>query len=64
MRHRQSAPKCAWPFQNQVDELKAVINTHTGMMGYFAKFWRGFYPLLLVELQQQEDSINEVFATR
>ena len=33
------------------------MNTSAGMMSYFAKFWRGFYPLLVVELLDKTDSI-------
>jgi hypothetical protein len=29
------------------------------MMSYFAKFWRGFYPLLLVELQSDGEDASE-----
>ena len=33
------------------------MNTSAGMMSYFAKFWRGFYPLLVVELLDKTESI-------
>ena len=43
--------------QNDVADLNTVMNTSAGMMSYFAKFWRGFYPLLIVELVEKTDSI-------
>ena len=43
--------------QNDVADLNTVMNTSAGMMSYFAKFWRGFYPLLVVELRDKADSI-------
>lgn len=36
------------------------MSTHSGMMSYLAKFWMGFYPLLLVELEASGVSIEEV----
>ena len=33
------------------------MNTSAGMMSYFAKFWRGFYPILIVELVEKTDSL-------
>ncbi len=32
----------------------------TGMMNYISKFWRGYYPLLLVEVQSKDSSIEDV----
>ena len=43
--------------QNDVADLNTVMNTSAGMMSYFAKFWRGFYPLLVIELLDKTDSI-------
>ena len=43
--------------QNDVADLNTVMNTSAGMMSYFAKFWRGFYPLLIVELVEKTDSL-------
>ena len=37
-------------FQNNVDELQSVLDTHSGIMSYITRYWRGFYPLLLIEL--------------
>ena len=31
-------------------DLSAVLASQSGMMNFLGKFWRGFYPLLLVEL--------------
>lgn len=36
--------------QNHLTELNAVLASTAGMMHFLGKFWRGFYPLLLVEL--------------
>ena len=44
--------------QNDVADLNTVMNTSAGMMSYFAKFWRGFYPLLIVELMDRTGSIE------
>lgn len=43
-------------FQNQVSELRSVLSTSSGMMSYIAKFWRGFYPLLVVELNSAKSN--------
>ncbi len=31
-------------------ELNSVLASTSGMMHFLGRFWRGFYPLLLVEL--------------
>jgi hypothetical protein len=36
------------------------MNMKTGMMNYISKFWRGYYPLLLVEVQSKDSSIEDV----
>ena len=50
--------------QNHLLELSDLLNANTGMMSYFANFWRGFYPLLLVELQTMHDSVEIVRTVR
>jgi hypothetical protein len=47
-------------FQGNVSELESIMNMKTGMMNYISKFWRGYYPLLLVEVQSKDSSIEDV----
>lgn len=35
-------------------ELVALLDPHSGLMGYIGKFWRGFFPLLIVELENTD----------
>ena len=35
-----------------MQEIADVLNLHVGIMGYVAKFWMGFFPLLIIELLQ------------
>ena len=39
-----------------------MLNLQSGILGYIAKFWRGFFPLLIVELEkpvtEKEDAEN------
>eukprot|EP00095_Tigriopus_kingsejongensis_P001752 snap_masked-scaffold183_size276960-processed-gene-0.6 protein:Tk01752 transcript:snap_masked-scaffold183_size276960-processed-gene-0.6-mRNA-1 annotation:"---NA---" len=44
--------------QNHLSELNEVLNTESGVMSYVGKFWLGFYPLLLIELQPDTNSTN------
>ena len=46
-------------FQDNVAELSSVLDRHSGILGYISKFWRGFFPLLMVELENHEQSFNE-----
>ncbi|XP_059089126.1 uncharacterized protein LOC131885191 [Tigriopus californicus] len=47
--------------QNNVSELNEVLNTESGMISYLAKFWTGFYPLLLIEiLNKNIDNAEEI----
>ena len=46
-------------FQDNVAELSSVLDRHSGILGYISKFWRGFFPLLMVELEDHEQSFNE-----
>ena len=48
-------------FQNNIDEIQAVLDIHSGIMSYIARFWRGFYPLLLIELTTDENSEDKVY---
>ena len=45
-----------------MEELSSVLNLQSGILGYIAKFWRGFFPLLIVELEkpvtEKEDAEN------
>lgn len=45
--------------QDNVEELSRVLDLHTGILGYISKFWRGFYPILVVELESSVASIEE-----
>ena len=46
--------------QDNMAELNRLLNTGAGLMSYLARFWQGFYPLLLVELQSSQGSIETV----
>ena len=46
--------------QNHLVELNDLLNAETGMMSYISNFWRGFHPLLLIELQSMHDSTEIV----
>ena len=37
--------------QDNVEELSRALDLHTGIMGYISKFWRGFFPILIIELE-------------
>ena len=37
--------------QDNVEELSRALDLHTGIMGYVSKFWRGFFPILIIELE-------------
>ena len=41
--------------QDNVEELSRVLDLHTGILGYISKFWRGFFPVLVVELESQSN---------
>jgi len=45
--------------KDNVAELSSVLDRHSGILGYISKFWRGFFPLLMVELEDHEQSFNE-----
>jgi len=45
--------------KDNVDELSNVLDKHSGILGYISKFWRGFFPLLMVELENNEESLIE-----
>ena len=47
-------------FQGNIEELESLIEMKTGMMNYISKFWRGYYPLLLVEVQTKDSSFEDV----
>ena len=47
-------------FQGNINELESIIEMRTGMMNYISKFWRGYYPLLLVEVQSKDSSFEDV----
>ena len=37
------------------DELATILSTVTGVMGYTARYWAGFYPLLLLNISPRHD---------
>ena len=37
------------------DELDTILSTATGVMGYTARYWAGFYPLLLLNISHKPD---------
>ena len=45
-------------FQDNLDELKEVMKLETGLLGYMDKYWRGFFPILIVELFKEEDEFH------
>merc|ERR1719268_568 len=45
--------------KDNVAELSNVLDRHSGILGYISKFWRGFFPLLMIELENHEQSFNE-----
>ena len=53
-------------FQDNFEELKHVLRLETGILGYINKYWRGFFPILIVELyndeeeEDREDLINGI----
>jgi hypothetical protein len=48
------------PFQGNVQELESILNLKIGIMSYLSRFWRGYYPLLLIEVQSKDSSIDDV----
>lgn len=46
--------------KDNYDELKNVMRLDTGILGYISKFWRGFFPILIVELYND----NEIEETK
>lgn len=50
--------------QNHLIELSDLLNADAGMMSYIRNFWRGFHPLLLIELQTMHDSAEIVSQKR
>ena len=47
-------------FQDNVSELRAIMNYNIGIMSYLFRYWRGTYPLLLIEVQSKDSSVEDV----
>jgi len=45
--------------KDNVNELESVLDIHSGIMSYIARYWRGFYPLLLIELTAPNETSED-----
>ena len=47
-------------FQDDASELRSIMNLNIGIMSYLFRYWRGTYPLLLIEVQSKDSSVEDV----